>query len=89
MHKFDLFGQHLLDTVTEDGMRVSPADFHDLQRPLPADVDVFDQAIDFRLQAAGFFGITEFVDVFHGKGYLSSPPRSSASRVCTRSHRMW
>ena len=37
VHEFHSVGQHLLDAVTEDRVRVAAAHFHDLQRPRRGD----------------------------------------------------
>ena len=44
-------------------MRMAAADFHDLQRPDPADRDLVDERPDFAEQPVGFFRIAEFVDI--------------------------
>ena len=98
MDQLDPVRQHCLDTVSEDGVRVASADFHDVYRFSPPLLNLRHERVDFLQQKLRFFGISEFVDVFHfvfflylklsGHPIMANEPRLSASSVCTKSQRM-
>ena len=89
VHQLDLFGQHTLDPIAKDRMGVAAADFHDVERLLVRDIHRSDQRLDFPHENASLGAVAKFVEIFHAAAPLVvADPRSSASRVCTRSQRM-
>ena len=91
MDQLDPVRQHCLDTVSEDGVRVASADFHDVYRFGTPLLNLRHERVDFLQQKLRFFGISEFVDVFHfvfflylklsGHPIMANEPRLSASNV--------
>ena len=93
MHELDrVLRQHRLQAVAEDGVGVAAADFHHLQGPTACGGQRRSQTRDFADQGAGLAGVPEFIGVAHAYcsfiAETAAEPRSSASKVCVRSHRM-
>ena len=80
VHVFHRVGQHLLDAVAEDRVRMATAHFHHLQRPPARGWNAQHQPANLLHQRLRLGRIAKLVDVFHAGGSIS-PPRSSASRV--------
>src|SRR5262249_4632394 len=78
--QLDLLRQHGLDAIAENRMGVSAANFHDLERPTAADVNLLDKmlnAVDQRLRLGR---VTKFVDVFHQPLRVSAWPPACRDR---------
>src|SRR4030095_5045750 len=74
VNQLDLIWQHRLDTVSEDGVRVASAYFHDVNRIVAGTgiLDLRHERADFLQEKLCFFGIAEFVDVFHFVFFLGA-----------------
>jgi hypothetical protein len=67
MDQLDPVREHRLDTVSEDGVRVASADFHDVYGAgtgAPV-LDLGHEHPDFFQQKPCLLGISKFINVFH------------------------
>ena len=90
VNQLDFFGQHALDAIAKNRVRMPPAHFHDLDRSLLGDINLSDETFDFSNQYPSLLAIAKLVEISHAAAPLVvAEPRSSASSVCTKSQRMW
>src|ERR1051326_3405701 len=80
MNHFDVCRQQILDTVLEDRVRVSAADFHKLQPAIAQRRDLFRQSLRQ-------ISLPELVDEFHWMSSLFSN-EGCWRNSCVRSHTM-
>mmetsp|Transcript_18256 Transcript_18256/g.43898 ORF Transcript_18256/g.43898 Transcript_18256/m.43898 type:complete len:229 (-) Transcript_18256:65-751(-) len=92
MHELERGRDQVLQRITKDRVGVAAAHLHDLQRAFTARAQALGRAGNFAQQRARGQRIAEFIDVLHGVlpfGADARAGRSSASRLCTRSHSTW
>jgi hypothetical protein len=67
VHELDgLFRQQRFQAIAKDRMRVTTANFHDLQRPAAGGRERHGQACDGRRQRTRLAGIAKFIGIAHG-----------------------
>jgi hypothetical protein len=70
MHQFDGGGEQRFQSVFEDGMGMSAADFHDFDGAIAILSQLLTQNFDFVEESVGFLGIAEFLNVSHGGWWM-------------------